>query len=469
MMGPRQQIEPKLFYTGISLEDRVPEDHGLRRIQREMDFEFVRHAVQDCYGYNGQESVDPIVLMKLMILLYLEQVPSERQLMERLAYRLDWLWFCGYDLDEPLPDHSVLSKARRRWGPEVFIDLFSQVLQQCMDAGLVGGEVLHVDGSCIQGNVDMDRLQPVLRLTGEALYERLEAGVEPPRPSGRLTARSDPEAGVTRKNGQTVCGYKDHRAVDDAKGIITATVTTDAAADEGEMLASVLDAHEQNVASPPETVVADKQYGTAENYRHLREEGVTPCIPHSRRTSQQGKFGHDAFRYVAERDCFVCPGGQELRPYHRNQAERRIRYRAAKGVCDGCPLRSDCTDSRQGRRVQRHMDQEHIDWADGCLSQARRRHLMKRRKIRAEGSFADGASCHGFKRARWRGGVKARIQNLLIASIQNLRKLMKATRQGTANPCAMALDSFAGLPGPALQPASAWGSTRPAIELVRVF
>lgn len=425
MIGPRQQLEPKLFYTDVNLAERIPPDHPLRRIASVLDFDFVRQEVRGFYGYNGQESVDPIVLMKLMLLLFLEQVPSERELLRRLGYRLDWMWFCGFDIDEPLPDHSVLSKARRRWGPAVFARLFAVVLQQCIDAGLVSGDVLHVDGSCIEGNVDKGKLQPVLRVTGEVLYERLERETEAVRPAGRLTSQSDPEAGVTRKNGQSVCGYKDHRAVDDAEGIITATVTTDAATSEGQVLEEVLDAHEKNTRHRPETLVADKQYGTAENYRRLKDQGVRPCIPHSQRKSQKGKFGHDAFRYDPRKDCFVCPAGQPLHPYHRNKVERRIRYRARKGVCDPCPLRGKCTTSKHGRRVERHLDQDYVDWADGCHSKAQRRRLMRRRKIRAEGSFADATNCHGFSRARWRGLRKVGIQNLLIATAQNLRKLLK--------------------------------------------
>lgn len=122
-----------------------------------------------------------------------------------------------------------------------------------------------------------------------------------------------------------------------------------------------------------------------------------------------------------------------MRPYRYDNRKRRIRYRAAKGVCLKCPLRSQCTDSKHGRRVERHMDQEPIEWADQCLGPRQRRHWMKRRKIVVEGSFADGANNHGFKRARWRGLKKMTIQNLLIAACQNLRKLLNR-RPGTPRP-----------------------------------
>lgn len=439
MMGQRQQAEPKLFYTGVNLAGRVPDDHFLRRLNSALDFEFVRPAVSQFYGANGNESIDPIVLVKLMLLLFLEDCSSERQLVRQLAYRIDWLWFCGLDLDDEIPNHSVLSKARRRWGPEIFESLFCRVLEQCIASGLVDGRTIHVDSSCIDGNVDREKLQPVLRVACLRLGERLDEPVypatkedkasatpEPRHPSGRLTGVSDREAGVTKSYGRTVCGYKDHRAVDDARGIITATVTTDAAVNEGHVLKDVMDAHEANTGEGPDLVAADKQYGTGENYGHLRQRKVTPCIPHKKSRSPRGKFGRKQFAYDPQNDCFTCPAGETLRPYHRNYNERRIRYRAARGVCAACSLRVRCTAGKHGRRVERHMDQDHIDWADGCLNSHQRRHYMKRRKSVIEGSFADAANNHGFKRARWRGLVRMTIQNLLVATCQNLRKLLKS-------------------------------------------
>jgi transposase len=430
MMGRRQQIEPKLFYTGVNLEERIPADHRLRRIAAVVDFSFVRQQVAETYGHNGHESLDPTVLMKLMLLLFLENVPSERQVIEQLGYRMDWLWFCGLDLDATVPDSSVLSKARRRWGPEVFAGLFGEVLQRCVAAGLVDGRVVHVDASCVAAAVDERRLVPVLRQVGEGLYEQLETAAEAESPAGHWTSATDPEAGVTRNGGQMVCGYKEHRAVDDAQGIITATVTTDAATNEGQMLVEVLKAHEANTGAKPETVVADTQYGSAANYRQLHEQEVRACIPHVQGGTQPGKFGHEAFRYDAAEDCFWCPAGERLRPYQRQVARRRVIYRAARGVCQQCPLRSQCTDSRHGRGVERHLDQEHVDWAEQCLSPGCRRRLMHRRQVVIEGSFADAANCHGFKQARWRGRWAVRIQNLLVATCQNLRKWLRAARRG---------------------------------------
>jgi len=448
MMGRAQRIDGKLFYTSFRLEDRVRGDNPLRAIKSAIDFSFVRQEVRDLYGRRGNPSVDPTVLLKLMFLLVYENVPSERALMARLPERLDWLWFCGYDLDAKVPDHSVISKARRRWGVEVFSRFFQHVLQCCIDAGLVDGRTLHADASLIHANADKSKLHPALRVVGEQLYQRLDAESEgeqpragknatPPEP-GTIISPTDPDARLTRKNGQTVVGYKDHRVVDDRSGIVTATVTTDAATAEAHVLSEALDQHEENTDGCPSTVVADKGYGTSAVYEEMAERQITPCIPHQSRRGGRGVgvYHTKDFHYDAGRDAYRCPAGQWLTRYATTK-DGSGRYRAGGGVCARCSQRPQCTNARDSRRVTRHVRQEWIDWADGCFSGEHRRRLLSRRRIRAEGSFADAANCHGFKRARWRGLWLMTIQNLLVAAAQNVRKLMRALHR-TNRPAAAA-------------------------------
>src|SRR4051812_4685718 len=145
-----------LFTYGVDLDQRVHADHPLRRVQAMIDFTFARASVAHTYGHNGNESVDPAVLVKLMFLLFHENVRSERELLRRLPERLDWLWFLGYNLDDEVPDHSVLSKARTRWGGELFEDLFVRSVRQCVEAGLVDGTKVHLDGSLIEADASRD-------------------------------------------------------------------------------------------------------------------------------------------------------------------------------------------------------------------------------------------------------------------------------------------------------------------------
>jgi len=143
MMG-EQKSEPQLFNYAVNLEKRVRANHPLRQIKATIDFGFVREEVAHCYGEKGNVSVDPVAILKMMFLLFFDDVPSERELMKIIAERLDYLWFLDYSLDEEIPDHSVLSKARARWGKEVFESLFIRTVAQCVEAGLVDGKKLHV-------------------------------------------------------------------------------------------------------------------------------------------------------------------------------------------------------------------------------------------------------------------------------------------------------------------------------------
>ncbi|MDP2932505.1 MAG: IS1182 family transposase [bacterium] len=485
-MGPRQKRSPKLFYSEFNLEDRIPQDHIFRKILSTVDFGFVRPLVKSFYGKNGNASIDPVVALKLMFILTYEKVKSERVLMSQLPMRLDWLWFCGYDIDDAdFPDHSVLSKTRRLWGKEIFREFFDRILRRCVEAGLVDGSVVHADSSMIDGNASKDKLKVCLRIAADKEYERLErceqtnldapeqfqAGVEdegfavkkeesqsyveclktpesvaskesdvsgdetssaksPPLPRlGQKVTSVDPDARVGKKYGKSTLGYKDHRVVDDRCGIITATVVTPANVNDDCVLTSILDAHESNTASKIRTVVADKIYGTGENYKELHDRGITACIPHKQKNCNCDQdFANDRFTYDAAKDEYICPSGKRLSRRQVANDKNAVIYEASREDCAACEHFKRCVSSKtSGRQMSRNFNQDYIDWADRCLTRINRKRLMSRRKAKVEGSFADAANNHGFKRARWRGLDKMTIQNHLIATVQNLRKLLHAT------------------------------------------
>jgi transposase len=433
MMGKPNTIEPKLFYHGLSLDRRIGQDHPLRKVKKLIDFTFVRKEVECLYGKNGNESVDPAVVLKLIFLLFYEDIKSERALAFQLPLRLDWLWFCDYDIDDVTPNHSVISKARSRWGIDVFTRFFENVLGQCIEAGLIDGRTIHVDSGVINANAGKDGLRPKLELLGRQLYQKLEGQEDKQAESnsdkpGTLITEVDPDARLFTKNGKTTLGYKDHRVIDDAVGIITATVTTAANIHDDKVFTKAVQEHIANTGIKPDKAVADKGYGFVENYSWLHSEGILPCIPHRDFSiNPKSKISKSEFAYDSRNDWYICPAGQKLyrydhqRPYQNNS----YRYRAKDDVCRQCRFLDKCVCSKtKGRQISRNICAEYIEWADECLSKYERRRLLGRRKYKAEGSFADAANNHHHKRARWRGIVKMRIQNLMIAAVQNLRKLL---------------------------------------------
>ena len=155
MMG-HQARQTQWWSDPVNVFARIPEDHILRRLNRCLDLEFIREEVAAKDGHNGQVSVDPVVIMKMMLLLFLEDVKSERELMRIIPLRLDYLYFLGYGLEDSVPNHSVLSKARQRWGSEVFEHLFARTVEQCAKAGLIGGDKVHVDASLIRADASLN-------------------------------------------------------------------------------------------------------------------------------------------------------------------------------------------------------------------------------------------------------------------------------------------------------------------------
>src|SRR6266850_7582585 len=228
MMG-EQKSEPELFNYAVNLEKRVRANHPLRQIKAAIDFSFVREEVAHCYGKNGNESVAPEVILKMMFLLFFDDINSERELMEVIGERLDYLWFLDYGLEEKIPDHSVLSKARARWGKEVFESLFVRTVGQCVEAGLVDGSKLHVDASLIEANAAKESvikgapqliaaLKRAYGATESKLEQRSLEQSEPPV-NERMMSQSDPDATLTDQgSGESRPRYKHHRVVDDNKG-----------------------------------------------------------------------------------------------------------------------------------------------------------------------------------------------------------------------------------------------------------
>ena len=235
MMGAHQPHE-ELFSYKVNLEKRVRADHPLRRVAAAIDFTFVRVEVADTYGRNGHVSTDPVILLKMMFLLFWDDVASERELMQIIAERLDYLWFLGYGLDDEIPNHSVLSKARKRWGKERFESFFTRTVADCVRAGLVDGRKLHVDSSLIDADASRDsvvRSSPELIAALKQAYQAQESKLEDASThdsyepiNDRMMSTTDPDSSITRKNNDPARPrYHHHRAIDDAHGVITAVET----------------------------------------------------------------------------------------------------------------------------------------------------------------------------------------------------------------------------------------------------
>jgi transposase len=441
MMGYQTGFQPKLFYHQINLDQRVPQNHILRKIEGQIDFDFIYDEVEDCYGDNGNVSVPPPVILKMMLLLILYNVRSERELMGTIPLRLDWLWFLGYDLDQEVPDHSVLSKARVRWGVEAFRDFFERIVWQCVEAGLVDGRKIFVDSSLVDADasnnsvIDTQSLKVHLRENYKKLEARLEEADESSdssrryvKKNSRYMSTTDPDAAIVNR-GKPKLSYQVHRAVDGRSEIITATETTAGDVNEAHRMIPLLESHHANTGRMAEGVVGDSKYGTIENYLACHDRGVGAHIPDlgecsAKRAKKSKIFSEERFEYDPQSDTYRCPAGNWLRPKSLHKGRESRDYAAPKKVCAVCPLRKQCTKNKSGRTVKRHLRQEELDKMREASRSRKAKRDIKTRQHLMERSFARG-TWYGFDRARWRGLWRVRIQEYLVAAIQNIQVLLK--------------------------------------------
>lgn len=444
MMGYQEPPQSKLFYTLFNLEQKVRKNHPLRNIQKTVDFEFTYKEVADTYGDNGHVSTPPPVILKLMLLLVLYNVRSERELMDTVPERLDWLWFLGYDLDTEIPNHSILSKARKRWGVETFKLFFERIVWQCVKAGLVDGSKIFLDSSLIDADasnnsvVDTHSLKKHLNRSYQELEKRLEDQEEDDREgierkgdiNKRYISPTDPDAAIVRQGaGKPKLSYKTHRGVDSAYEIITATEVTSGNVNEAHRMTELMDIHRDNTLHKAEIVVADSKYGTIENFLSCHNRGVRAHIPDLKKTQKnryvkRGIYSEEKFTYDSRTDTYLCPSGISLKRKSVHNSRHSIDYSATKKECGNCELKPQCTRNKSGRTIKRHFRQDEIDYMRALAGSTQSKRDIKTRQHLMERSFARGKR-YGYDRSRWRGLWRVQIQEYLTAAIQNIQVLTR--------------------------------------------
>jgi transposase len=455
MMGMQPPSQSSLFYVGINIDKRVRANHPLRRIRELIDFDFSYKEVKDRYGTNGNVSVPPPVILKLMLLLVLYNVRSERELMDTLPERIDWLWLLDYDLDSEIPNHSILSKARKKWGVEIFQNFFERIVMQCVEAGLVNGRKIFVDSSLIDANasnnsvIDTKNLKHQLHKNYKKLETRLEdqegssdSSRTSEKKNNRYISSTDPDAAIVNR-GKPKLSYQVHRAVDGQSEIITATDATPGDVNEAHLMIPLLEQHKMTTGVTADTVVADSKYGTIDNFIACHDRGIQAHVPDLReaavkRVTKLKIFLKDRFRYDPGIDVYHCPAGNVLKPRSFHMNRQSIDYAAPKKICAACHLQEQCTKNKAGRTFKRHLRQEELDRMREASRSMKAKRDIKTRQHLMERSFARGTR-YGFDRARWRGLWRMRIQEFLTSAIQNIQVLIKHLTKPKKSIAAIAL------------------------------
>ncbi len=451
MMGSKQEFQSALFYE-FSLDEHVPGNHLLRSIDQFIDLSDVRDHLKPFYSHTGRPSVDPELMIRMLIIGYTHGIRSERRLCEEVHLNLAYRWFCRLDLTDTVPDHSTFSKNRhgRFRDSDLFRKVFETVVARCIAEGVVGGERFATDASLIEADVnkqnstakedwDIDKINPetAARSVREYLFalddEAFGAATDV---LPKFTSHADPSSQWTAAHhGPAYFAYSNNYLIDTDHAIIV-DVEASRSVRTGETHAtiSMIDRVKERFSLWPERLIADTAYGTAEFLNWLVENhGIEPHIPvfdQSNRTD--GTFARDDFTYDYKADAYICPAGKQLLKSRRAfQTIRQkpkdtgfTKYGALKADCDACALKEKCCPKNSPRRITvsefegaRQMARDIAKTEEYAIS------CKLRKKV--EMLFAHLKRILGLRRLRLRGPNGANDEFLLAATAQNLRKLAK--------------------------------------------
>ena len=447
MMGERA-IRQEAFFYGFDLDDHVPADHLLRSIDRFVELADIRRELAPYYSAIGRPSIDPELMIRMLLIGYCCGIRSERRLCEEVHLNLAYRWFCRLDLTDPVPDHSTFSKNRhgRFRDSDLLRQLFEATVRRCMAEGIVGGQSFAVDASMIRadahrqkGIVSREELDPehTTRAVTEYLAVLDDAAFgAATEVTPKFISPTDPAARWTAAAGGPACyAYCDNYLIDVEHAVIVDVEATTAVRQaEVGAAQTMLTRTAERLGLYPERLIADTGYGSAAMLAWLvHEQGIEPHIPvFDKSTRKDGTFSRSDFTYDHERDLYVCPAGKELMHYRRQfqqprtgvDAEGLMRYRATKQDCGSCPLKERCCPKHDARKVLRSIHEGARDMARD-IAETDAYVVSRRQRKKVEMLFAHLKRILRLDRLRLRGPCGARDEFHLAAAAQNLRRLAK--------------------------------------------
>ena len=446
MLSQRAGYQVKMFYG--SIENLMPEKHFLRDLEKAIDFSFIYEKVAHLYSNKGAPSVDPVIIIKMLLIGYFYGIESERQLENECNYNITYKWFLGLELEDKVPDHSTISQLRRRKFSDssIFQDIFDVIVRKCIEEGLVDGKLLLTDSTHIKANANRHKYETVSVTQTPSEYmkrldqEAYEQGLIPEptsyvkkKPKEVDISTSDPDSGMLNRPGKPkeFC-YLDHQTTDAKSGIITDVYVTSGAANDSTPHSARIQAQIEKFGFETEAVCADAGYDSSEIRHDMYERGIKTYIPARRKPTEKNNyqegFEPDKFTYDADNNCYTCPNGKTLKFSCYNKKDRNKIYKASLKDCRNCPYREKCIgQSKRGRAITRLMHEESRDEQLKNNNTPEYYEALRLRQIWCEGNFAQQKAHHNLQKTYKRGINKLREQCLLSACALNLKRLVKAS------------------------------------------
>lgn len=434
----------------VCAEDLVPENHILRDIDKAFDFSFIYDEVKNLYADEiGRPSVDPVVLFKMILLQYLFGIRSMRQTCKEIEVNVAYRWFLGYDLLEKTPHFSTFGKnyERRFADSDIFEKIFERILAEAVTSGFIDASAVFIDATHIKASANNKRYTNELvkieakhyqkELANEIIKDRAEHGKKPPKdkdhdntpPTKNIKqSTTDPECGLFHKGEHKVeFAYTAHTACDKHNFILGVDVSA------GNIHDSVMfdGLWRDVIAKFPQVkmVGIDSGYKTPWIMKQVFDSGRLPATPYKRPMTKKGFFKKYEYTYDEFYDCYICPENQVLK-YSTTNKDGYKEYKSDKRICEHCPSRAKCTESKSCQKVvSRHVWEEYIERAEDVRHTPQGQEIYALRSQTIERVFGDAKEKHGMRYTHYRGKAKLKMQVLLTFACQNLKKLAKWKRK----------------------------------------
>ena len=436
-MLKRNQYNCDLFSKRY-IDRMLPKSHILLDIKKLVSFSFVAEEVKDLYSGLGRGSIDPERMFKMLFLMFFNNIPSERELVEQVQVNVLYRYFSDINLDETIPDHSTFTVFRQRLGKDRFKRLFNRVLNQCIEYNLIDGTHISFDATIVSANAAM----PSKRTKNELLTEAdkiIEKTFKNNTPTQKTThgnkelplSSSDPDARWTKRPGKgAILGYGVHISTDSKEKIITNVDTAPADVRANEKVIPLLDEQAANHDLAAKEVSADSEYSSGNVREELEKRSIDAYIPLRNIGDRRGPgmFRYKDFKYDKERDRVICPTGTTMHFMRQRQYKGRSArvYRSYKKDCKKCSSLAKCLTSKHGYRTFDISDYyDVIKRAELRNETQRYKEAARLRIIGTEPKFAEAKRYHGLHRFRYRGIEQVSIQAILTAICINIKRLTK--------------------------------------------
>jgi len=412
-MQGRHEYTPELF-SMVSMESLIPQNHLLRRIDREIDFSFVRELTQEFYKSGGRPSIDPEIFFRMQLIGYLYGIRSDRRLCEEVAYNLAYRWFCGLNLSDTVPDHSSMTVIRDRFGEKTFESFFKKVVQICIEKNLISDHAeVGIDSSLIRANANKDRM---VRRDGKETPKRER------KENSTHVSPIDPDATLaSKKNSPHGLYYKAHVASELKSGVIVDTKITSGSDPDPSTLEEQI-TRMRNSGVNPSSVSADRAYGTRDAYKTLEKNEITAYIRPIRPVTEETDHWDQEFDYSSKEDAFICKRkGKKLTAEWEN---KNFVFYTSK-ACQTCAFQSKCfaNQKKQKKRLVLSVAEKNYLHTQAYKDPENTTKYLNQRMAISEGVFASLKALHCGSRMRYRGLWKCQIQGYMMAAALNIKKL----------------------------------------------